>query len=151
MIEMLKNQHLLAVGLNYYTLATGFLLGPFVAAGRGLELAGVVYGLLAAQQLFGYFFTLGLNTYSIKSLSRDHKRVRRQRVVGLLVSYLFGLGLVLIFFSFGLDLVMGPIEFLGVNVFWMSLLVYGAVIRFFFRGFIFGRWEVGLVCRHLVH
>ena len=101
------SKYKIPVTISYVNLTLGLALGILATNVHGLQSVGWLYYYLGAQQLFGFLFSMGVGTYSIKHLAGCKSEASIVRCLSLIVRHVavvfllscVSLFLALIFFS----------------------------------------------------
>jgi len=82
------SRYKIPVVISYVNLALGLALGIIATNIHGLQAVGWLYYYLGAQQLFGFLFTFGVGTYSIKHLARCNSEGSIARCLSLIFRHI---------------------------------------------------------------
>jgi O-antigen/teichoic acid export membrane protein len=81
------SKYKIPVTISYVNLTLGLALGILATNMHGLQAVGWLYYYLGAQQLFGFLFTMGVGTYSIKHLAGCKSETSIVRCLSLIVRH----------------------------------------------------------------
>ena len=121
--------------ISYVNLVLGLALGVVATNLHGLQEVGWLYYNLGVQQLFGFLFTLGVGTYSIKYLARCKSGVNIARCLSLIVRHIT---VVFLLFSVCAALVLVASGYVSDISILTLFLVFFALIRFLTEDLLLG-------------